>query len=104
MRCGFPLSPHATEIHYAYFARADDSAEMREHRRRQAANLLGPSGFISLEDGAVFDRLHQGSYTPGNVGFVKGVDDDGGVAEGQLQNDEASNLVKWDVYKRMMGY
>lgn len=104
MRCAFPLSAHATEVHYTYFARAEDSAEMREHRRRQAANLLGPSGFISLEDGAVFDRLHQGSHTTGNVGFVKGVDDEGGVADDQLQNDEASNLVKWNVYKRLMGY
>jgi len=104
MRVAFPLSPHATEVHYAYFSRQEDDGEMRSHRRRQAANLLGPSGFISLEDGAVFDRLHEGSYTPGTVAFQKGVTDDGGIESVQLQNDEASNLLKWGVYQSMMGF
>ncbi len=104
MRVAFPLGPHATEVHYSYYGRNDDSPKMRQHRLRQAANLLGPSGFISLEDGAVFERLHDGSFTPGTVAFQKGVSDEGEIVEGSLQNDEATNLIKWGVYRKMMGY
>lgn len=104
VRFAFPRSPHATESHYAYFCRADDDEEIVRHRIRQAANFLGPSGFVSLEDGAVFDRLHRGSKTRGTVEFQRGV-------RGRLeppfaveQNDEASNLVKWERYREIMGF
>lgn len=103
-RYAFPRSAHATEVHYAYFSYADDDEEMVRHRLRQASNLLGPSGLISLEDGAVFNRLHQGSRTLGNVGFQKGVH---GRLEAPCfvdQNDEASNLVKWEHYRKIMGF
>ena len=104
MRCAFPRGPHQTEVHYAYFAHEDDDAALRRHRLRQAANLLGPSGCISLEDGAVFNRLHEGSFTPGTVEFQKGVKAPGDDVSVVAQNDEASNLVKWDYYRRMMGF
>lgn len=103
MRCGFPLSPHETEIHYAYFGHEDDDQEMLRHRVRQASNLLGPSGFISLEDGAVFNRIHQGARTPGTVAFQKGVRGPSEPPSGE-QNDEASNLIKWDYYRQVMGF
>jgi len=38
------------------------------------------------------------------VAFQKGVTDDGGIESVQLQNDEASNLLKWGVYQSMMGF
>ena len=104
MRCAFPRSAHETEFHYAYFAHVDDDVEMARHRLRQAANLLGPSGCISLEDGAVFNRLHEGSRTPGSVEFQKGVKAPGDDVSAVAQNDEASNLVKWDHYKKIMGF
>ena len=104
MRCAFPRGPHQTEMHYAYFAHADDNAELARHRLRQSANLLGPSGCISLEDGAVFNRLHRGAFTPGAVEFQKGVKAAGDDVSVVTQNDEASNLVKWDYYRRAMGF
>jgi anthranilate 1,2-dioxygenase large subunit len=72
---------------------------------RQASNLLGPSGFISLEDGAVFSRIHEGSYSLGTVAFQKGYQ--GKPLEGPCsvaQNDEASNLVRWERYRKSMGF
>lgn len=104
VRFAFPRSPDETEVQYAYFSHADDDADMVRHRLRQASNLLGPSGLISLEDGAVFNRLHQGARAPGSVEFQKGVGvpiDPPCFVE---QNDEASNLVKWERYRRIMGF
>jgi len=60
-------------VHYTYFCHADDDEEMVRHRLRQSSNLLGPSGLISLEDGAVFNRLHKGLMTPGTIAFHRGV-------------------------------
>ncbi len=104
-RFAFPLSPDETEVHYAYYSHQDDSPELYAHRVRQASNLLGPSGFISLEDGAVFSRVHGGSYTLGTVAYQKGYQDEPLVAPCFVgQNDEASNLIRWERYRQTMGF
>ena len=104
LRYAFPHSPDKLEVHYAYFAQKSDTEELRRHRLRQSSNLLGPSGLISLEDGAVFNRIHEGSASAGTVQFQKGVRgrmDPPCVIE---QNDEAGNLVKWERYRTIMGF
>ena len=77
---------------------------MYNHRLHQASNLLGPSGLISLEDGAVFNRLHRGSNTLGTVAFQKGADEVLSAPCFVEQNDEASNLIKWERYREIMGF
>jgi anthranilate 1,2-dioxygenase large subunit len=104
IRFAIPHSPHKTEVHYAYFAQQSDDDELAKHRLRQGANLLGPSGFITLEDGAVFNRLHRGSGTPGNVEFQKGVTGPLTAPVPVNSHDEAVNLVKWDRYRRIMEF
>lgn len=104
VRFAIPRSPHQTEVHYAYFGRADDSDELYRHRVRQASNLLGPSGLITLEDGAVFNRLHAGSRSLGEVEFQRGVTDDYHYPQQLQQNDEAGNLVRWEHYRQTMGF
>jgi anthranilate 1,2-dioxygenase large subunit len=105
VRFAFPVSVDEVEIHYAYFYHADDDPEMIRHRLRQSSNLLGPSGLISLEDGAVFNRLHRGDGAPGTVSYQKGVasyDQPPGYAF--EQNDEAGNMAKWEYYIKVMGF
>lgn len=105
LRFAFPVSPDETEVHYAYFHYADDKAEMVRHRLRQSSNFLGPSGFVSLEDGAVFNRLHVGSHAPGTICFQAGVQSYDEPADGiTAQNDEAGNLMKWEYYRQVMGF
>jgi anthranilate 1,2-dioxygenase large subunit len=105
VRYAFPLSPDETEVHYAYFGRTDDPPDVLAHRIRQASNLLGPSGLVSLEDGAVFNRLHRASRTLGTVAFQKGYQGKPLQAPCVVaQNDEASNLVRWERYRETMGF
>lgn len=104
IRYAFPKGADRTEVHYAYFARQSDDPALVEHRVRQSANLLGPSGMISLEDGAVFNRLHVGSKTQGNVAFQKGVVDAETMPDSFKHNDEAGNMVRWQHYRDMMGF
>lgn len=101
-RFGKPLGPEQTEVHYCYLGYADDAPEVRRHRIRQAVNLLGPSGFVSIEDGSVFERVQKGLGAPGGtVNFIKGLADspDGHYSE---QNDEAGNTPWWRDYRQRM--
>ncbi len=104
LRFATPVSVDKTEVHYAYFAHVDDDDGMVRHRIRQASNFTGPSGFVSMEDASVFQRIHIGNQTPGVATFQRGVTDENEISFDYKQNDEASNLVKWDYYRRIMGF
>jgi anthranilate 1,2-dioxygenase large subunit len=102
-RFGRPRGPERTEVHYCYLAFADDPPELKRHRIRQSANLLGPSGFVSIEDGSMFDRVQKAVHAPnGEMHFLKGLREspDGWVS---LQNDEAGSTPWWRYYRRAMG-
>ena len=104
IRYAIPRGEHETEIHFTYFAHADDDEALVRHRVRQASNLIGPSGLISLEDGAAFNRQHLGSSAPGTVEFQRGVGETPPQPGRFEQNDEAPNLVKWAYYRKVMGF
>lgn len=106
VRLANPVDPARTEVHYAYFAHADDDPDMVRHRLRQSSNLIGPSGFISLEDGAVFARVQRGLHSrPDTTRYVRGWSDDPGYDPYAVsQNDETTNTVWWEVYRRTMGF
>lgn len=104
LRFANPTSVDETEVHYAYFHHEDDDEEMIRHRIRQSSNLLGPCGMVSMEDLAVFHRMHIGSFTPGNAVFHKGVKDEYSVPTEYKQNDETANIPKWEYYKKIMGF
>jgi phenylpropionate dioxygenase-like ring-hydroxylating dioxygenase large terminal subunit len=104
IRYAFPKGQRGVEVHYTYFARDDDSPELLAHRTRQSANLLGPSGLISLEDAAIFTRIDMGNRSPGNAIFQKGVTDEYKLEFNVKQNDESGNLPRWEHYRKRMGF
>jgi anthranilate 1,2-dioxygenase large subunit len=104
LRFATPLGPDLIEINYAYFAHQDDDAGMLRHRIRQGSNLLGPSGFISAEDAAVFQRTHLGNFSPGSAIFQKGVRDPLRLNEDFNFNDESPALIHWEHYRQVMGF
>lgn len=53
-----PRGPSEFEIFQTLIGYADDSSEMQLHRLRQA-NLVGPAGFVSMEDGEAIEIVHQ---------------------------------------------
>lgn len=104
LRFSNPLSVDETEMHYVNFAHADDDEEMVRHRVRQGTNLLGPCGMVSMEDAAMFHRLHLGAFSPGDAIFQKGVKDEYAIPDTFLQNDETGNLLGWVYYRDLMGF
>ena len=54
-----PVGPDAFDFVWTHFGFADDSPEMIERRLRQA-NLFGPAGFVSADDGEVIEYSQDG--------------------------------------------
>jgi salicylate 5-hydroxylase large subunit len=59
MRQLVPKGPGAFELAWTFFGYADDDEEMTRRRLRQA-NLMGPSGFVSIDDSEVMDFVQRG--------------------------------------------
>jgi len=104
LRFAVARSHDVTEVHYAYFSHADDDEAMVRHRLRQSSNLLGPCGMVSMEDAAIFQRIHIGSFTPGYAEFQKGVTGGKEPSFDVKQNDETGQLPKWEYYRKLMGF
>ena len=56
-----PQGPNSFDFVWTHFGFVDDSAEMQRRRLRQA-NLFGPAGFVSADDGEVIE-FSQDSFT-----------------------------------------
>jgi salicylate 5-hydroxylase large subunit len=54
-----PRGPHEFDLHWTFFAYADDDEAMIERRLRQA-NLMGPGGLVSMDDGEIITRAQEG--------------------------------------------
>jgi len=54
-----PVGPDAFDFVWTHFGFEDDTEEMTERRLRQA-NLFGPAGFVSADDGEVIEFSQQG--------------------------------------------
>ncbi len=53
-----PKGVHEFELYWTYYGYQDDSPEMAEHRLDQA-NLAGPAGLVSMEDGEAIELVHR---------------------------------------------
>jgi salicylate 5-hydroxylase large subunit len=54
-----PTGPDSFDFHWTHWTYANDSEEMKVRRLRQA-NLFGPGGFVSADDGEVIEFSQQG--------------------------------------------
>jgi len=54
-----PRSPHEFDLHWTFFGYASDDEEMTRRRLRQA-NLMGPGGLVSMDDGEIIERAQHG--------------------------------------------
>jgi salicylate 5-hydroxylase large subunit len=59
MRQLVPRGPELFDLIWTFFGYADDSPEMTQRRLRQA-NLMGPAGLVSIDDGEVMEFSQQG--------------------------------------------
>jgi anthranilate 1,2-dioxygenase large subunit len=101
LRLVLPKGPDQTELLWTYIGFEEDDAAMTE-RRLQQANLVGPAGYVSMEDGAVGSFVQRA---------IKGGEDEYSVIEmggrehtsQETRTTEASIRGFWNAYRGVMG-
>ena len=97
-----PRSPDSYELYWTFFGYAEDDEEMTRRRLMQA-NLMGPSGLVSIDDSEVVAFMQDGSGPYPTSAHV--VEMDGGAAVKEAETMIAEGAVRgfYDYYRRVMG-
>jgi anthranilate 1,2-dioxygenase large subunit len=102
LRLVLPKGPDKTELQWVYIGFEDDDEAMTERRLLQS-NLVGPAGYVSMEDGAVGNFVQRA--------IVGGEDDTSVIEMGgrdhvsdNTRTTEASIRGFWHAYRPLMGY
>ena len=97
-----PKAPDRFELIFTYFGYEDDDEEMQEIRLKQA-NLVGPAGLISMEDGYAAEIVQQsvtGDRSATSFVEMGGTD----VADEQSLITETAIRGFWGYYRDTMGF
>ncbi|MES2183663.1 MAG: aromatic ring-hydroxylating dioxygenase subunit alpha [Pseudomonadota bacterium] len=95
-----PKGTIRTELNWTYLGYADDTPAQRTVRLKQS-NLVGPAGFISMEDGAVGGFVQRGIAGARDHHAVVEMGGDGaGSSEGRATETSVRGF--WKAYRRLM--
>ena len=101
VRVMLPKGVGRCELVWTCFGYASDDAKMTELRLKQS-NLIGPAGYISMEDGAATGFVQRG--VAGASGRASFVEMGGrGVASDESRVNETSVRGLWQAYRKHMG-
>lgn len=97
-----PKAPDEFELIFHFFGYADDTPELRELRLLQA-NLVGPAGYISMEDTEATELVQDGTVRDGDATSYMGMGLD---APHEHETNITENLIRrfWTGYQKVMGY
>jgi phenylpropionate dioxygenase-like ring-hydroxylating dioxygenase large terminal subunit len=95
-----PKGPDAMELHWTYFGFADDTPEMSTRRLRQL-NLVGPAGYVSMDDGCVGGFVRRGAAAAADEVSVVNMGGEG-TESAETRATEASVRGFWKAYRRYM--
>jgi phenylpropionate dioxygenase-like ring-hydroxylating dioxygenase large terminal subunit len=96
-----PRGVAESDLNWVYLGFKDDTAELRRHRLKQC-NLVGPAGYVSMEDGAVGGFVQRGIAAASDELSI--VEMGGAGAESQdTRATEASVRGFWKAYRAHMG-
>lgn len=95
-----PKGQHRSELNWTYIGFTDDTPEQRKVRLKQL-NLVGPAGFISMEDGAV------GGFVQRGIAGAQGLEavvEMGGETTGSSDGRATETSVRgfWKAYRQHM--
>jgi anthranilate 1,2-dioxygenase large subunit/terephthalate 1,2-dioxygenase oxygenase component alpha subunit len=96
-----PKGQERSELNWTYIGYTDDTPEQRKVRLKQL-NLVGPAGFISMEDGAVGGFVQRGiAGAQGMEAVIEMGGDQAASSEGRAT--EASVRGFWKAYRHHLG-
>jgi len=95
-----PVGVDRTELVWTMFGFEDDTPELHDMRMMQS-NLVGPAGFISMEDGAATGFVQRGSR---GAGGEQSVVEMGGQGIGSEESRVSEAAVRgfWNTYRQLM--
>ena len=89
-----PKGVERTELNWTYIGYTDDTPEQRKVRLKQS-NLVGPAGFISMEDGAVGGFVQRGIAGASGLEAVVEMGGDGaGSSEGRATETVGARILE----------
>jgi salicylate 5-hydroxylase large subunit len=96
-----PVGPDAFDFHWTHFGYADDTPEMTRRRLRQA-NLFGPAGYVSADDGEVIEMQQAGFRQHPDYQTVSEL---GGRDIGSVDHNVSETLIRgmYGYYRKVMG-
>jgi anthranilate 1,2-dioxygenase large subunit len=97
-----PKGPSNFELVFHFFGYHDDPPDLRELRLLQA-NLVGPAGYISMEDTEVTELVQRATVRDPDATSFMGMGKD---APDQTQTNITEQLIRrfWSGYQNVMGY
>lgn len=97
-----PKGMESTELNWTYLGFADDTPELRKMRLKQS-NLIGPAGFVSMEDGAVGGFVQRGVACASEE---KAIVEMGGSGTESVNYRATETSVRgfWKAYRTYMGF
>lgn len=97
-----PKGPDSFELVFHFFGYADDTPELRALRIKQA-NLVGPAGYISMEDTEATELVQRGTLRDANATSVIDLGRSDPTREDTMITE---NLIRrfWTGYQSLMGY
>jgi salicylate 5-hydroxylase large subunit len=95
-----PRGAQEFDLHWTFFGYATDDAEMIERRLRQA-NLMGPGGLVSMDDGEIVTRAQAGFR---NAADAAGINEMGGrdYADSEHMVTDVALRAFYRGYRRVM--
>ncbi len=98
-----PKGPEKFEIYWTYFG-YDDGDEKETTDKLRVANMIGPAGFISMEDGEASRLVQQGVRTQkGTHSFIE-MGGRGDVTDQDTLAQEVAIRGFWQYYRKVMGF
>jgi anthranilate 1,2-dioxygenase large subunit len=99
-----PLGPEKSELHWTCFGYKDDDEELRRMRHLQA-NLIGPAGYVSMEDGSVGGYVQRGiAGAPADAAAVMEMGGRDIEASPGVRATETALRGFWQAYRDLMGF
>jgi anthranilate 1,2-dioxygenase large subunit len=96
-----PRGPDKTDLHWTYFGFEEDTPE-QTHIRLTQSNLMGPAGFVSMEDGCVGGYIQRGIAGAANAEAVVQMGGSGADSQ-ESRVTESSVRGFWKAYRATMG-
>jgi anthranilate 1,2-dioxygenase large subunit len=97
-----PRGIDEVEVYQTMLGYQDDTPEMTQHRLRQA-NLVGPAGLVSMEDGEAIELAHRASKPDGDRYTVIELGGGGIISDRDYRVTDVPLRGFWSYYAELLG-